>query len=164
MEVLSKNTYVGRSFIQPSIQLRQLSVTKKFGPLFENFRNKRVVLIDDSIVRGTTMQQIVKLLKVSGATEVSLLSYRIRDRIYALAFSGTHQGSVASHPSSVLYGHQYTDERRTHCQSAQPGRATQIFRRRFRQVPERKRSRFSCRTKIEGERTLRRVPYGRVSC
>jgi len=72
MEVLSKNTYVGRSFIQPSIQLRQLSVTKKFGPLFENFRNKRVVLIDDSIVRGTTMRQIVKLLKTAGATEVHI--------------------------------------------------------------------------------------------
>ncbi|XP_013410094.1 amidophosphoribosyltransferase-like [Lingula anatina] len=70
VEVLCKNRYVGRTFIQPSLRLRQIGVAKKFGPLTENFRGKRVVLIDDSIVRGNTMAPIVGLLKQSGAKEV----------------------------------------------------------------------------------------------
>ncbi|XP_041358673.1 amidophosphoribosyltransferase-like [Gigantopelta aegis] len=72
MEVLSKNRYVGRTFIQPSIRLRQLGVAKKFGPLTENFRGKRIVLVDDSIVRGNTMGNIVRLLKSFGASEVHI--------------------------------------------------------------------------------------------
>ncbi|KAL8558451.1 hypothetical protein ACOMHN_052269 [Nucella lapillus] len=71
-EVLCKNTYVGRTFIQPTMRLRQLGVAKKFGPLSENFAGKRVVLIDDSIVRGNTMASIVRLLKRFGAKEVHL--------------------------------------------------------------------------------------------
>ncbi|XP_032224900.1 amidophosphoribosyltransferase isoform X2 [Nematostella vectensis] len=70
VEVLTKNRYVGRTFIQPSNRLRQLSVNKKFGPLTENFRGKRVVLLDDSIVRGNTIGPIIKLLKQAGAAEV----------------------------------------------------------------------------------------------
>ncbi|KAK7097131.1 amidophosphoribosyltransferase-like isoform X2 [Littorina saxatilis] len=70
--VLCKNTYVGRTFIQPTTRLRQLGVAKKFGPLFENLDGKRIVLIDDSIVRGNTMGSIVRLLKRSGAKEVHI--------------------------------------------------------------------------------------------
>ena len=70
VEVLTKNRYVGRTFIQPSTRLRKLGVAKKFGPLTANFRGKRVVLIDDSIVRGNTMAPIIKLLKQAGAREV----------------------------------------------------------------------------------------------
>ncbi len=70
MEVLCKNRYVGRTFIQPTMRLRQLGVAKKFGPLTSNFKGKRVVLIDDSIVRGNTMGPIVRLLKNAGAKEV----------------------------------------------------------------------------------------------
>ena len=73
-EVLCKNTYVGRTFIQPTMRLRQLGVAKKFGPLFENFEGKRIVLIDDSIVRGNTMGSIVRLLKRFGAKEVYCVS------------------------------------------------------------------------------------------
>lgn len=69
-EVLCKNRYVGRTFIQPSTRLRKLGVAKKFGPLSDNFAGKRIILIDDSIVRGTTIGQIVKLLKDAGAKEV----------------------------------------------------------------------------------------------
>ena len=72
-DVLCKNTYVGRTFIQPTSRLRRLGVAKKFGPLFENFVDKRIVLIDDSIVRGNTMGSIVRLLKRFGAKEVSVL-------------------------------------------------------------------------------------------
>lgn len=71
-EVLCKNRYVGRTFIQPSTRLRQLAVLKKFGPLSENFKGKRIVLIDDSIVRGTTIGAIIRLLKEAGASEVSV--------------------------------------------------------------------------------------------
>ncbi|XP_031556957.1 amidophosphoribosyltransferase-like isoform X2 [Actinia tenebrosa] len=69
IEVLTKNRYVGRTFIQPSNRLRKLGVNKKFGPLSENFRGKRVVLVDDSIVRGNTIGPIIKLLKQAGAKE-----------------------------------------------------------------------------------------------
>ena len=70
MEVLCKNRYAGRTFIQPSTHLRQLGVAKKFGALTENLDGKKVVLIDDSIVRGNTMGPIVRLLKAAGAKEV----------------------------------------------------------------------------------------------
>ncbi|XP_018576607.1 amidophosphoribosyltransferase [Anoplophora glabripennis] len=71
-EVLCKNRYVGRSFIQPSNRLRQLSVAKKFGALAGNVKGKRVILIDDSIVRGNTIGPIIKLLRNAGATEVHI--------------------------------------------------------------------------------------------
>ncbi|KAH9373546.1 hypothetical protein HPB48_014857 [Haemaphysalis longicornis] len=71
-EVLCKNRYVGRTFIQPSTRLRQLGVAKKFGPLSDNFSGKRIILIDDSIVRGTTVGSIIKLLKEAGAKEVHI--------------------------------------------------------------------------------------------
>eukprot|EP00038_Savillea_parva_P007917 m.173297 g.173297 ORF g.173297 m.173297 type:complete len:584 (-) comp13675_c0_seq1:169-1920(-) len=69
-QVLNKNRYVGRSFIEPTTFLRQSAVARKFSPLVENIAGKRVVLIDDSIVRGNTMGPIVKLLRKAGATEV----------------------------------------------------------------------------------------------
>ncbi|EEB16640.1 Amidophosphoribosyltransferase precursor, putative [Pediculus humanus corporis] len=71
-EVLCKNRYVGRTFIQPSTRLRQLGVAKKFGALAENVRGKKIVLVDDSIVRGTTIGPIIKLLKDAGAVEVHI--------------------------------------------------------------------------------------------
>lgn len=71
-EVLCKNRYVGRTFIQPSTRLRQLGVAKKFGALSENVEGKRLVLIDDSIVRGNTIGPIIKLLRGAGATEVHI--------------------------------------------------------------------------------------------
>ena len=70
VEVLCKNRYVGRTFIQPNTRLRQLGVAKKFGALTDNFAGKRIVLIDDSIVRGNTISPIIKLLKEAGAKEV----------------------------------------------------------------------------------------------
>lgn len=71
-EVLCKNRYVGRTFIQPSTRLRQLGVAKKFGALSENVKDKRLVLIDDSIVRGNTIGPIIKLLRDAGAKEVHI--------------------------------------------------------------------------------------------
>lgn len=72
VEVFCKNRYVGRTFIQPSTRLRRLGVAKKFGPLVENFKGKSIILIDDSIVRGTTIGQLVRLLKDAGADDVHI--------------------------------------------------------------------------------------------
>lgn len=71
-EVLCKNRYVGRTFIQPSNRLRKLGVAKKFGALSENVAGKRLVLVDDSIVRGNTIGPIIKLLRDAGALEVHI--------------------------------------------------------------------------------------------
>ena len=70
--MLSKNRYVGRTFIQPSTRLRRLGVAKKFGPLAQNIEGKIIILIEDSIVRGTTIGQLIRLLKEAGALEVHI--------------------------------------------------------------------------------------------
>ncbi|MEC5424354.1 amidophosphoribosyltransferase [Virgibacillus sp. C22-A2] len=65
-----KNRYVGRTFIQPSQELREQGVKMKLSPVRGIVEGKRVVMIDDSIVRGTTSRRIVRLLKEAGAKEV----------------------------------------------------------------------------------------------
>jgi len=67
---LVKNRYVGRTFIQPSQQMRGLGVRLKLNPLPEAIRGKRLVVVDDSIVRGTTTRQVVAMLREAGAAEV----------------------------------------------------------------------------------------------
>lgn len=71
-EGLLKNRYVGRTFIQPDQRLRELGVRLKFNPLPEILEGKRVVVVDDSIVRGTTTPRIVNLLRRAGVKEVHL--------------------------------------------------------------------------------------------
>lgn len=67
-----KNRYIGRSFIQPSQNQREDAVRIKLNVIKENIKGKRVIMIDDSIVRGTTCARIVKLLREAGATEVHM--------------------------------------------------------------------------------------------
>jgi amidophosphoribosyltransferase len=69
-EGLIKSRYIGRTFIQPTDQLRKVGVAMKFNPLPENLKGQRVVMVDDSIVRGNTSGPLVKLLRDAGATEV----------------------------------------------------------------------------------------------
>jgi amidophosphoribosyltransferase len=69
---LSKNRYMGRTFIEPSQDRREMDVSLKFSALKRNVRGKRVLLVDDSIVRGTTSKYIVEMLKTAGAKEVHL--------------------------------------------------------------------------------------------
>ncbi|MEM7142564.1 MAG: amidophosphoribosyltransferase [Actinomycetota bacterium] len=69
-EGLIKNRYVGRTFIEPTQQLRESRVAMKFNPLGDNLFGKRVVMVDDSIVRGTTCGPLVKMLRDAGAAEV----------------------------------------------------------------------------------------------
>lgn len=71
-EGLIKNRYVQRTFIQPTPELRKMAVKMKFNPLPENLEGKRVVVVDDSIVRGTTSGPLVQLLRDAGATEVHM--------------------------------------------------------------------------------------------
>ena len=69
---LVKNRYVGRTFIQPSQQMRGVGVRLKLNPLPENIRGKRLVVVDDSIVRGTTTRQVVAMLREAGAARGAL--------------------------------------------------------------------------------------------
>jgi amidophosphoribosyltransferase len=67
---LVKNAYVGRTFIQPSQSIRQLGIRLKLNPLREVIAGKRLVVVDDSVVRGNTQRALVKMLRESGAAEV----------------------------------------------------------------------------------------------
>lgn len=69
-EGIIKNRYVGRTFIQPTQELRDQGVMIKLNALKENIEGKRVILVDDSIVRGTTIKRTVEMLKKAGAKEV----------------------------------------------------------------------------------------------
>ncbi len=65
-----KNSYVGRTFIQPSQTIRQLGIRLKLNPLREIIEGKRIVVVDDSIVRGNTQRAIVRMLREAGAREI----------------------------------------------------------------------------------------------
>ncbi len=69
---LIRNHYVGRTFIRPDQYTRDESVRQKFNPLKDFFTGKRVVLVDDSMVRGTTIRKLVRMVKGAGAAEVHL--------------------------------------------------------------------------------------------
>ena len=71
-EGLLKNRYVGRTFIEPDQRIRELGVKLKFNPLPETLEGRRVVLVDDSIVRGTTTPRVVAMLRRAGAKDVHM--------------------------------------------------------------------------------------------
>jgi amidophosphoribosyltransferase len=70
VEGLIKNRYIGRTFIHPNQKMRNQGVQLKFNPIVENIRGKRIIVVDDSIVRGTTTPRIVALFREAGALEV----------------------------------------------------------------------------------------------
>ena len=72
--VLIKNRYIGRSFIIPSQEMREHFVNLKLNPIVSEMKDKRVVIIDDSIVRGTTSKRLVKILKNAGVKEIHFRS------------------------------------------------------------------------------------------
>lgn len=74
MPVLIKNRYIGRSFIIPTQEMRERIVNLKLNPIHSEIKGKRIVIIDDSIVRGTTSKRLVKILKESGAKEIHFRS------------------------------------------------------------------------------------------
>ena len=69
---IMRNHYVGRTFIEPTQEMRNLKVKMKLSPMVEIIKGKRVVVVDDSIVRGTTSLRIIKMLKEAGASEVHM--------------------------------------------------------------------------------------------
>ena len=71
-EGLVKNRYVGRTFINPDQRMREVGVKVKLNPLKELIQGKRLVVVDDSIVRGTTSKPVVSLLRNAGASEIHL--------------------------------------------------------------------------------------------
>jgi amidophosphoribosyltransferase len=71
-QALIRNHYVGRTFIEPSQAIRDFGVKLKLNPIRSLLENKRVVLVDDSIVRGTTSRKIVRMVRNAGAKEVHL--------------------------------------------------------------------------------------------
>ena len=100
-EGLVKNRYVGRTFMEPDQRSRDSSVRLKFNPLPEVVRGKRVVLVDDSIVRGTTTPHLVALIRRAGATEVHVrvCSPPIRWPCYLGVDMSTREELIASHKS-----------------------------------------------------------------
>ena len=70
---LIKNRYTGRTFIQPTQELRERGVKMKLSPVVQVVKGKRVIMVDDSIVRGTTSRRIVNMLREAGATEVHVV-------------------------------------------------------------------------------------------
>ncbi|WP_320130528.1 amidophosphoribosyltransferase, partial [uncultured Sphaerochaeta sp.] len=98
-----KNKYIGRTFIQPSQSDREDTVRIKLNPIIATVKDKRVVLIDDSIVRGTTCKRIVKLLRDAGAKEIHFRSSAPKF-LYPCYF-GTDIDS-----SEDLFAYKYTDD------------------------------------------------------
>ena len=69
---IMRNHYIGRTFIEPTQEMRDLKVKMKLSPMIDIIKGKRVIVVDDSIVRGTTSKRIVKMLKEAGAKEVHM--------------------------------------------------------------------------------------------
>lgn len=69
-EILIKNRYIGRTFIQPEQRIRDMGVRIKFNPLKKIVKGKRIIIVDDSIVRGTTIKKIIQLLKKFGTKKI----------------------------------------------------------------------------------------------
>jgi len=73
-EILIKNRYIGRTFIQPEQRIRDMGVKIKFNPLKKIVKGKRIIIVDDSIVRGTTIKRIIELLRKCGARKIHIRS------------------------------------------------------------------------------------------
>lgn len=105
---LVKNRYVGRTFIEPSQMLRDQGIRLKLNPIVENLRDRRVVLVDDSIVRGSTTRKLVSMVREAGATEVHL-------RISAPPYKWPcYYGMDTSDRSTLIAARMEVDEIREH--------------------------------------------------
>lgn len=103
-----KNRYVGRTFLQPNLLQRELLVSLKFSALAEAVRGKSIVLVDDSLVRGTTTRHLINLLKQAGAREIHMriasppLHYPC---LYGIETAGQHDLSACEMTLSELTNH-----------------------------------------------------------
>lgn len=101
---LVKNRYVGRTFIEPEQLLRDRGVRMKLNPIRETLQGRRVILVDDSIVRGSTTRKLIELVRSAGATEVHL---RVSSPPYRWP---CFYGMDTSDRSSLLAAHRTEDE------------------------------------------------------
>ncbi|MBS7817768.1 amidophosphoribosyltransferase [Wohlfahrtiimonas chitiniclastica] len=101
---LIKNRYIGRTFIQPTQELRERGVRMKISAISSIVKDKRVILIDDSIVRGTTSKRIASLLRTAGAKEIHM---RVSSPIFKYP---CYYGVDATNPRELLAQHQKTVE------------------------------------------------------
>ncbi len=101
---LIKNRYIGRTFIQPTQELRERGVRMKISAISSIVKNKRVILIDDSIVRGTTSKRIAALLRTAGAKEIHM---RVSSPIFKYP---CYYGVDATNPRELLAQHYQTVE------------------------------------------------------
>jgi len=105
---LIKNRYIGRTFIEPTQSMRERGVALKFNALSENLAGKRVLMIDDSLVRGTTAGPLVKMLRDAGATEVHM-------RITCPPIThACHFGVDMGHDGDLMAAQRTVDEIRDH--------------------------------------------------
>lgn len=102
-EVFCKNRYIGRTFIQPDQALRQNAIHLKFNALTHNVTGKRLILIDDSIVRGNTLRKLVPLLRDAGAKEVHICisSPPLRHPCHMGVDIGTYDELIAHNEDSI---------------------------------------------------------------
>jgi len=107
-EGLIKNRYVGRTFIEPTQHAREAGVRMKFNPLRDNLFGKRVVMVDDSIVRGTTSGPLVRMMRDAGATEVHV-------RVACPAITDPcYMGVDMASREDLIAGHRSVEEIREH--------------------------------------------------
>ncbi len=98
-----KNRYINRTFIMPNQREREISVRRKLNPIAQEFKNKNVLLVDDSIVRGTTSKQIIQLARAAGADKVYFTSAAPPVRfpnVYGIDMPST--GELVAHGRSTL--------------------------------------------------------------
>src|SRR5258708_2568060 len=105
---LIRNHYIGRTFIEPSQAIRNFGVKLKLNPVRSRIEGQRVVLVDDSIVRGTTSRKIVRMVRESGAREVH---YGVVDQHDSLAFNQASNGVELQLYAKVTNGLRGLDER-----------------------------------------------------
>ena len=105
---LVKNRYVGRTFIEPTQMLRDQGIRLKLNPIPENLSGRRVVLVDDSIVRGSTTRKLVSMVRDAGASEVHL---RVSSPPYRWP---CFYGMDTADPSTLIAAHLEVDEIRDH--------------------------------------------------
>ena len=100
-----KNRYIGRTFIEPTTELREQGVALKFNTLATNLKGKRVVMVDDSIVRGTTSRQLVDLVRAAGAAEVHMrvTCPPIAHPCFFGVDMGTYEELIANQMGCLLY-------------------------------------------------------------
>lgn len=99
-----KNRYIGRSFIYPTQDMRDNAVRLKLNPLSANVKGKRIILVDDSIVRGTTSERIVRSLKTAGAKEIHV-------RVSSPPFRhACHYGTDVDSPENLIANKMSMDE------------------------------------------------------